>query len=768
MASPKSATANAPSALAAIPPPVTADRKTITNNRVRTASDVIAAFGAMYTADLYRSRQRAMCQSAVDNAPPYSNQSSRMMGTYGRSNFNPGFARKSTFREEAPYNELIDQMDILTTVPTLHGDENSRSVWEPILAEGFTKMLRRWSEFNYLWQYNVSLFVREGVSVATFDDEKDWRWSVYGLQHFKFPNESKPCEDRLDMVGWRSKLNCFDLGKKILNEKAAEKIGWNVKAVKEAIKNASAITNTSFDPEAMEARWKNSDILDGARAPQIETVNLLVREVDGTVTMLIAPKNSQEDNAPCLYEARNCFHSMGRFMTLYNYAVGTNGDLHSIRGHASRIFDSCVAATRALNAFVDMAMFSATPHLECANDDAMQSIPLRKVGYMTLVGQGNKFLETKVPNFEQNLIPLYNTFTNLFEGESSGASAIVSSRRGMERKTNLQEQNERMAEGQLTTSAMALFFPSWERHLKEVMRRVAREKYRADEAGGELVWWFRNYLKRNNVPLEALYKVDIDGMEVNQGIGRGSQMARMAVADAIMDDYDLYDEKGQTEAVRIRLTTLAGARTANKIKPAIPNQRPGQQVDNADDQNGFLCSGNPAQIMSVKVRPDQNSVAHVQTHLEFLAELWPMTEQQDQRAALTAIQPVWEHAVDDLQLVPRRSPLFKPAKQQLAQYSEWVLNCAKQLAAEEDRAADKQAQEGGGMNGDGTKDVGNQGPDASQLIRAADARAKLQFTVAKNEVDITHKRRMYALDESAKVQDMNLKNLEARRKLVSQ
>ena len=763
-----SGTANLPSSLAAIPPPVTPDRKTIVTQRMRTTGDVVGAWSVMWTADLYRSRARALCQAAIDGAPPYSDNRSRAMGTYGRSNFNPGFARRSTFKEESPYNEILEQMDILTTVPTLFGDEQSRQLWEPILAEGFTKMLRRWPEFNYLWQYNVSLFVRDGVSVCWFDDEKDWRWSVSGLQHFKFPNESKPCESRLDMVGWRSKLNTNTLYQKIKNRKAAEKIGWNVAAVEEAVKQASAINDSSLSAEEMERRWKNYDVLDGAKAPQIETINLLVQEVDGTVTLLMALKNG-DSKGPLLYERPNVFRSMGRFMTLFNYAVGTNGDIHSIRGHANRIYDSVVAAVRALNAFVDMAIFSATPHLECRDEDAMQTLPLRKIGYMTLIQQGNKFLETKTPNFEQNLIPLYNTMSGIFEGESSGQSVASFNQRQMERKTDRQEANERMSEGQLTTSAMALFFPSLERHWKEVMRRASRKNYRKDEPGGEEVWWLRNYLTRRGVPLEALYQVDIDGMEVNTGIGRGSQLSRMAVADDIMEDYDRYDADGQNMALRLKLTTRAGSRIANQIAPQIPGQRPGQQVDNADDQNGFLSGGNPAQIASVKVRPDQNSALHVQTHLEFLRELWPMTEQQDQRAALTAIQPVWAHCIEDLQLVSKRNPLFPQAKQELREMSEWITNTAKELAAEEDRMRDKGMQEGAASNGEGgqAKDVGGMGPNMSNFARAIDARAKLQYTTALNAEKLRHQQQSNALDEARQVQDMNLKNLEARLKMLN-
>lgn len=762
---------NAPSSLAAIPPPVTADRETLTNSRVRTAADVVGAFSVMWTADLERSRQRALCQSAVDGAPPYSDAKSRSLGTFGRSNFNPGLARRSTFREESPYNELLEQMDILCTFPTKHGDQNQQVEWAPILAECFTEMMIRWPAFNYLWQYGVSLFVRDGVSIACFEDENDWRYWFYGMQHFKFPNESKPCEDMLDMCGWKVKMNCSQLFRMVKNEAIAGQIGWNVPAVKEAIKQASAINDTSFDAERWEARWKNNEVMDGSRAPQVEVIHLLVKELDGTVTHLICQKSPAGTDGPLLYERRNAFSKMSRFMTLFTYGVGTNGDLHSIRGHTSRIFNSVVADTRTINAFVDMAVFSATPHLECANEDAMMSIPMRKVGYMTVVGQGNKFMDVKIPNFEENLIPLHGMMTQLLEGESSGAS-LMPAQRGMERKTDRQEANERLAEGQLTTSAMALFFPALERLLKEVIRRVSRKNYRSDEPGGEEAWWLRNRLRARGVPLEALYEADIDAIEVNTGIGKGSQSARMAAANEIMNLSNALDEQGKNEALRIKIGTLAGIRKANLLAPAIPGQRPGQQVENAMLQNGFLCGGNPAQISTVKPLPDQNSAAHVQTHLQFLQELWPMTEQQDQRAALTAIQPVWNHCIDDWQMMDPGNPLYKEAKQALREMGEYVTNTAKELAAEEDRAHDEAARNGGDPNaadnGTNGKDVGGEGPSMSNFARAIDAKAKLSFTIQKNEEDLRHQKEMNSLKAAGMVQTMNLKNVEAKNRLLNQ
>jgi hypothetical protein len=772
-----STTANAsarPSALAAIPPPTNADRTEIVDERVRTASDVVAAFMAMYTADLERARNRALVQSAVDGAPPYSDARNKSLGTYGRSNFNPGLAFKSIQKECAPYNEMLESMDILTTVPTKFGDEYERANYEPVLAEGFTLMLRRWPMFQNLWQTNVSLFVREGVSLASWEDELDWRWRIYGLQHFKFPEETKPSEDMVDMCGWKSKFNCQTLFNKIQNEEAAKKAGWNVPVVKEAIKQAAALLNVSFDPEQYQKMWKDNDVFTGSRAPQVEVIHLLVREVDGTVTHLACKADAGSSTGDqLLYEGKTSFHSMARCMTFFTYGVGTNGDLHSIRGHGSRIFYTVVAATRTINAFVDAAMFAATPHLEVANEDAMMSLPFRKAGYFTLVSHGNKFMTTEVPPFQENLLPLYGMMTNLFEGESSGRSANPNIQ-NLERKTNLQEQNEMLQDGQLTTAAMNLFFPSLERQLKEVMRRVSRKDYAQNEPGGQEVWWLRNWLRARKVPLEALYEVNIDEMQVNTGLGKGSQLARTAAAEAVMQNYDLYDESGKNNAVRMFLQARTGSRTANLIAPSDPGQRPGQQVENAIQQHGPLTSRDPVQISGVKILPDQNDAAHVETHMERIAELWPMTEEQDQKKALETIMPLWEHAIDDNQrLAPRPGsnkvhPLYKKAKQQLREWSEYLVNTAKELAAEEDRMRDTAAREGGMPNGNGDgKDVGGEGPNMSNFARSLDAQAKLQFTVEKNAEDLRAQKEMNALKAAGMVQTMNLKNIEARQKQLN-
>jgi hypothetical protein len=176
----------------------------------------------------------------------------------------------------------------------------------------------------------------------------------------------------------------------------------------------------------------------------------------------------------------------------------------------------------------------------------------------------------------------------------------------------------------------------------------------------------------------------------------------------------------------------------------------------------------------VKILPDQNDAAHVETHMERIAELWPMTEEQDQKKALETIMPLWEHAIDDNQrLAPRPGsnkvhPLYKKAKQQLREWSEYLVNTAKELAAEEDRMRDTAAREGGMPNGNGDgKDVGGEGPNMSNFARSLDAQAKLQFTVEKNAEDLRAQKEMNALKAAGMVQTMNLKNIEARQKQLN-
>lgn len=694
----------------------------------------------MWSADQLSDYNRAIQQAFIDGIPPFTDSD----GTgVGRVNVNWGFGRKLIEGFMLPYTDLLESSGVLFNIKTKHGDDNSRAYTEPLLAQGITRMLRRWRPYNTLYQRRAQLFTQEGVAICFYDDDRNWQWKVKGQQDMKFPRESSTCEDELDCCGCRVDMTVSQLLRYIENEKIAKEEGWNPAAVRDACKKAKPRDQyIQNDYQHWQAKWKDNDVIWSTTAPVVQTIHFWIKENEGTVSHFIAPWGGQGD---LLYTSEDKYTSFSRLLTLFTYGIGTNGDLQSCRGQGAFGYQSGNAMNRIMCAAVEMAMHANTPHVTVTSEDGLNDLPLRRMGPYMTVQNGTEFVETKTPPFGDTLVPLFGLTASIFQQQTQGGGSLLPAQ-ALERKTNMQEQNDLAREGSLTASQMTIFFASEERHLMEVVRRIIRRDYRVDEPGGREVDQLKVWLSRNNVPLEALYEIDVESLEVNTGIGRGSRMERLNIARELMGQLYIFDQQGQNRVKHMYVGTLTNAQLANELEPLTEGQRPGEQVQVAVNENGLLTGGNEIQIQSVVILPDQDHAAHVETHSAFLQQLWPMTQDQDPTMAFQTIAPLWEHAVAQWEQMDPRSPQYKEDKLMLRQMGEWVTNTSKQLAA----AQQREAMQGGG-------EMGGVEQSPAGLMQAMDAQAKMQeVATARAKLDIDTAREQMKTNAEAQRSAMKL------------
>lgn len=715
------------------------------NARFRNAEDALREWEKHNADDLERSRNRAMWEAGIDGAPPYNQGKDRWLGQWGRTNFNPGSARRALQKEENPYNDLQESLDVFGNTPTNYGTPYQQQLWEPKLALAITKAIRRWSQWAFNWQYNVHLFKRDGVSIPYFTDDRSWQFEVRGLQQMKFPNQCKPCETMIPSFGCQVEMNVAELFSFIHSERVAKLSGWNVEYCKKVAMAACEMADRRDDYEKLQQEWKNHDITNGPGVPKIQVVHFWWQEPSGKLSHGIVPYGMKVEKCDWMFIRRGRYKNASRAVVLFTDGVGTNGTLHSIRGHGQRVFDASVQTARIFSAFIDQAMDSATTHIQVANEDAMQSVPFRVHGPMKIYEPGASVMQIPPPNLSQNLLPAMSAMTSLVDSESSGQN-ITDFFTSQGRTTNQQDANRRADANQLTSASMALFFGSFERLFREMVRRMKRRNYREDDPGGSEVFWLRNELHRLGVPLEALYEIDVDRITINTGIGRGSRQARMdalAQLATIKGDMDARAKNLLNREFTINVT--GSARAADEYFPVEEGLRPGQQAENAIQENGRLASGDQYQIMSVEILPDQDHRVHVENHMAFLAKLFESipVDEAGQDAMHPIIAPVWGHTVDQWELMDQFDPLYKVAKNQLKQWGEWVANVGKQLLAKEADAAQQQMQPGDPQQEDG----GISSAAINNFYRVADANAKL----AQQQEDLKFNKEMHALKVAGEI-----------------
>lgn len=743
-------TTNPSGSLYAVPGTTDSDGNLL-KHRVRTVGDIQAAFMQLWSADQASDYNRAVQQAFIDGVPPYQDGD----GTgVGRVNVNCGFGRKLIEQFVLPYTDLSESSGVLFNVNTNFGDESSRAFTEPLLAQGISRMLRRWRPYNTLYQQRAQLFVQEGVAITFFEDARNWQWKVAGQQNMKFPRESSTCEDELACCGCRVDMNVADLARYISNPKIAGEEGWNPTAVEEALKDAKPRSQyIQNDYQHWQAKWKDNDVLWSTTAPVVEVIYWWQQETDGTVSQYLIRWDGKGE---ILYKKENKYHDFSRLLTLFTYGIGTNGDLQSCRGQGSFGYQMGNAMNRLWCASVEMGMHANTPHITVTSEDGINDLPLRRMGPYMTVQNGTQFVETKTPPFGDTLVPLFGLTSSIFEQQTTGGGSLLPAQ-ALERETNQQSQNKIAREGSLTASQMTIFFASEECHLREVVRRIIRPEYRVDEPGGKEVERLKIWLTRNKVPLDALYQIDVDSLEVNTGIGRGSRLDRLNIANQLMAAQGNFDSQAQNRIRHMWVGALTNAQTANEIEPLTEGQRPGEQVQVAVTENGLLTGGNQTQIDSVVILDDQNHADHVRTHIAYLQKLWPKTREQDVQGAFSEIAPLWEHAINQWDKMYPENSEYKQDKQDLREMGEWVTNTAKQLAAEQQRQ--NVEGEGGEAQGGGAKQ------NVTGMAHSFDAEAKLG--------EVVHSRAMLDMDrarEEMKLQaegQRNVMKLQAEAKSVA-
>lgn len=753
--------------LHAVPGVTNSDNKLV-KHRVRTTGDIQSAFMQMWDADQASDYNRAIQQADIDGVPPFSQEGYGAGSSWGRINVNWQFSRRMIEQHELPYTDLLESSGLLFNLKTNYGTPNQRNFIEPLLSEGLSRTLRNWRPYNYLYQKRAQIFVREGLSICFYDDDLNWQWQVMGQQNMKFPRESVPCEDMLDCCGCKVDMLTTDLARYTKNARVAKEEGWNPDAVTAALKDSKPRNQyIQNDYQHWQQKWKDNDVIWSTTAPVVETIHFWIRELNGTVSHYIVRFDGKGD---ILFKSEGKYERFSRVLTLFPYGIGTNGTLHSCRGQGSFGFQAGGAMNRVFCSYMEMAMHAATPVINCANEDAVNDLPIRRQGPYFTMQNGASFVEQKIPAFGDTLIPLFGLTSQIFQHNTQGGTSINPTQ-ALERKTNMQERNEVAEKGGLSASQMALFFTSEERHLREVVRRMIRKNYKEDEPGGREVYQLRAWLLKNNVPLQALYDIDIDSLEINTGIGRGSRMNRLNTVYSMMEHYYQLDQEGQNQLLNMLFSTLGNAQLANQLVPLQGGQRPGEQVQVAVTENGLLVSANNAQIGAVVILPDQDHEAHVvEAHIPFLQELWPMTKSQNPLQPFQLISPLWEHAIEQWELMDPQSPAYSEAKQTLRQMGEWVTNTAKQLAAAQQRAAMEGTDEQGAM-GEVEQSTTAQmhALDAeAKMAEVATSRAKLDMDTAReamkmnfqaqsNNQKLAHQRQMMDLSLAEKMMALQAK-----------
>jgi len=611
--------------------------------RITNHAGLYGIYQNLYLADEQSAKDRTRIMDMFDGAAPYDPIVLRRLGQAYRANLNFGEAAADLEKALSAYNDLVTSVDRLVNVKTKFGDESQREEYSAIISEEFHRLLTKdWPAFYFREQLLSYYFIAQGLGVAFFEDERNWQWSVCPIGDFLIPRGTPATEDKVEIACVRRIYLTHELYRYIENEKVAKEAGWNVDAVKQAIRDATTTLPTdSYNWEELQRELKNNDLYFAhVRSREVHVVHYYVREFDGSYSHAIGRRDGMGD---FLFKKLHRFKSASEAFHIFTYGVG-NGQYHSIRGLGYKIFPHIQMTNRLRCAMADGAMLQTSVLLQPNSAEDVSRMTMAYSGPLSFLPPGLQVVQTQYPNLAANVQPIVNEMAMVRQSNTGSYRTQMNAPTGNPR-TATEVEAQIANEAVLSANSLNLFYVPWGRLLREQFRRLQRDTWISGESGSEEAKKFRKRLEERGVPWQAVKEVyDVDAV---RAVGLGSPAARLTAFNEFMQLLPRFDEMGQINAVRDRVAARVGYDQVDRYlpNPTVKNRVP-VDAKIAELENGSMQAGK-----TITVMPNENHAIHLNVHLgetQAMVEAVQNGQVENKQQTLMFLTMMFEHCNNHL------------------------------------------------------------------------------------------------------------------------
>jgi hypothetical protein len=698
-------------------------------SRIKDVKSAVGIFHALLKADERSSINRSRVDAMFDGANPYSSAALRASGQSLKTNLNFGEAGRLLDIALSAYVDLYSSLEKLVEVRGTQGEPAEISPFEDIVAEEMTHLLRSWPEFHSNYLRLCTTFIKHGVSVAYFDTPEDWRFKVGGFSDILIPRQTPASENMIDVAVGRRDYHLHELYSFIKNEKAAAKVGWDVKEVKRVImKNAKteSDSNNYSDWEELQRELKNNDTYTGLRNPTVSVLHFWVREMDGSVSHLTCAESNPKE---FLYKKISRYEKPEQAYVMFTYGVGSNGTYHSVRGLGHRIFNHVQTSNRLRCQMIDGAMLGSAVMIQPESQRALDELGFTYYGAYAVLSPNVNIIEKAVPNLSTAVQPALQDISQQLAMNTDTVSTY-GSQQSSPYRNQMQVVSDMDVSTRLSGASLNLFYASWNRLLREVVRRIVTSK-RNDSSLKE----FYGRCANRGVPESFIRTLDVDRTRAVRSIGNGSYANRLVALRELQGISGSFDDVGRKNLTRDIVATRVGHDLADRYAPQLEEARP--TVDNTIVffENDKLMQGSPVPVVSNQVHS-----IHLQAHVPALMQL---VEQLNEGAvdpvqALPALQAFYQHIAETAQYLaadPNQKILVAEANQAL-QYAEEMINNTSKHVQKLQREQRQPESEGGDVQ------------QEEFSIKQAEHEMKMQMAREKASLDMEIKRAKFQQEQA--------------------
>ena len=701
--------------------------------RLKDVKSALAIFATLRGADEKSAVNRARIDAMFDGAAPYNASNLAISGQGLKTNLNFGDAQRLLDISLSAYVDLYSSLERLVEVKGTQGQASEVQPAEEIVAEELTHLVRGWPEFHSAYLRLCTTFIKHGVAVAYFDSPDDWRFRVGGFTDILIPRQTPSSEEAIDVAIGRRNYLLHELHGYIKNPAAAKKVGWNVEEVKRVIKkNVRTNQRTEYDNyETIQAEMKNNDLHMGVQNPSVSVLHFWVKEMDGSVSHYICAEDTPKD---FLYKKVSRYAKAEQAYVMFTYGVGSNGTYHSIRGLGQRIFSHVQTSNRLRCQQIDGAMLASAVMIQPENQRSLDELQFTYYGAYAVMSPNVKIVEKAIPNLGTAVQPALQDLTQQLQLNTDTVSTY-GPQQGSPYRNQMQVVADMDVSTRLSGASLNLFYASWNRLLREVVRRVVSTK-KPDTAIKD----FYDRCEARGIPKDFIKTLDVDRTKAVRSIGNGSHANRMVALRELQGISGQFDDVGRRNLTRDIVSTRVGHDLADRYVPAEVEKRPTVDLKIAYFENQQLMAGQPVPVVGNELHG-----THLEVHVPALNQLIEQLNvgEADPMQALPILQAFYEHISQTVQLAagdPALESLVGQTKQVL-QFAEEAINNTMKAAQKLQRDQAQMAEEQGGGE-----------PEQGQVdARMADHQVKMQIAQEKAELDMALKQKKH--DQEMAIRD---------------
>ena len=718
-------------------------------SRIKDVNSAISVFDALRKADEQSSVNRARVDAMFDGASPYDAARLASSGQGLKTNLNFGEAQRLLDISLSAYVDLYSSLERLVEVRGTEGEPSEILPQEEIVADEITHMLRSWPEFHSSYLRLCNTFIKHGVAVSYFDTPDDWQFRVGSFADILIPRQTPANENYIDVAIGRREYHIHELYAFIKSEEAAERVGWDVDEVKRVLmKNVTSTGRGNprySDWESVQAELKNNDVYTGHQNPTVNVLHFWVKEVDGSLSHYMCAEDKPKE---FMYKKLSRYEKAEQAYVLFTYGVGSNGTYHSIRGLGHRIYNHIQTSNRLRCQMIDGAMLGSAVMIQPESQRSLDELGFTYYGAYAVLSPGVSIIEKAIPNLGTAVQPALEDISNQLALNTDTVSTY-GPQQGSPYRNQMQVVSDMDVSTRLSGASLNLFYASWNRLLREVVRRVVTSK-RSDPALKE----FYRRCEDRGVLESFVRTLDVTRTRAVRSIGSGSYANRLVALRELQAISGSFDETGQKNLTRDIVSTRVGHDLADRYTPQ--QEAPRQTVDDkiAYFENQQLLQGVPVPVISSEFH-GTHLAAHVPEMMALIEQLDAGTA--DPVQSLPAMEAFYNHIGETMQALaadPNSEAIVADTRQAL-QYAEEVINNTSKQVQKLERDAALAEQEGAAEE---------QAPDTGDPMLSAKLKEhelKLRMAQQKADVEISIKQARFKQEQNFKDAENVLKMRES-------